>query len=258
MTWNALINELTTWKQENLCVTMWWRDDDAGLVTSQLIKLKQLAQKTHIPLALATIPAIASSRLATFVRTWLKVSILQHGYQHSNHAHHGERKTELSASRPLDIMLDELQQGAHHLATLFNHLWLPVLVPPWNRLTETLIPELAYHGYIGLSRFQNRSPSWQTSALIQINTHVDIIDWQSRSFVGESVILSAFTRQLQQRRLKHIDPTEPTGLLTHHWTHDQEAWNFLENFFIVTSHHGVHWLDAHHLFSKRIERSKRE
>ena len=111
-------------------------------------------------------------------------------------------------------MLDELQQGAQHLKTLFAHLWLPVLVPPWNRLTETLIPEL-------------------------------------RSFVGESFVLSAFTRQLQQRRLRHINPTEPTGLLTHHWTHDQQAWDFLENFFIMTTHHGVHWLDAHSLFLKR-------
>jgi hypothetical protein len=86
--------------------------------------------------------------------------------------------------------------------------------------------------------------------LINVNTHVDVIDWKGgRGFAGSDAILAQAVRHLQARRLGHADATEATGLLTHHAIHDSATWAFLERLFDVTAEQGgVVWQPAEALF----------
>jgi len=54
---------------------------------------------------------------------------------------------------------------------------------------------------------------------------------------------------LRARRQGHADADEPTGVLTHHWSHDEATWAFLERLFEQTrNRRDVHWLDAQQVF----------
>ena len=105
-------------------------------------------------------------------------------------------------------------------------------------------------GFCGLSRFGPRRRIDACAGLVQINTHVDVIDWRgSRGFVGTQAALAQTLAHLQARRLENADPMEPTGLLTHHAVHDEATWVFIETFFVQTAAHGrAVWRNAPGLF----------
>jgi hypothetical protein len=126
-----------------------------------------------------------------------------------------------------------------------------VLVPPWNRVSSTgLVAALPGAGFCGLSRFGPRKRIDACAGLVQVNTHVDVIDWRgSRGFVGTQAALAQTLAHLQARRLANADPMEPTGLLTHHAVHDEATWVFIETFFAQTAGHGrAVWRKAPELF----------
>ena len=65
--------------------------------------------------------------------------------------------------------------------------------------------------------------------LVQINTHIDPIDWRGGGGLApEEMVISHIVRLLQDRRMGHADATEPLGVLTHHLVHDAAIWAFSE------------------------------
>jgi hypothetical protein len=49
--------------------------------------------------------------------------------------------------------------------------------------------------------------------------------------------------------MEAADPTEPTGLMTHHLYHDEACWRFIGAFLSQTrSHPAVRWLDPREAF----------
>ena len=112
----------------------------------------------------------------------------------------------------------------------------PVLVPPWNRIRESLVGALSGIGFKGLSRDGRAKP---VSGLKQVNTHIDIVAWrEGKRFIGEDQALAA--------ALELMELTSPVGWLTHHAVHDEAAWRFLERLARVE---GVRWASAPELFS---------
>ena len=101
--------------------------------------------------------------------------MLQHGLSHANHETPPAKKTELGAARPLQHVIADLITG-WNLLEPFDPL--PVLVPPWNRISPDLIGRLPGLGYKGLSTFTPRAQPHPAPGLLQVNTHVDIIDWR--------------------------------------------------------------------------------
>ena len=63
-TWRELEQELEAWARSGRRATFWWRDDDAVEPSPALDRLLELAASGRAPLALAVIPARASSGLA--------------------------------------------------------------------------------------------------------------------------------------------------------------------------------------------------
>ena len=245
--WPLVEQELARWREAAREPVIWWRDDDAADATPALDRLLALQQSHRVPLALAVVPATATPALAGGLLGVAGVDLLQHGYAHTNHAPASERKKEeLGAHRPAMIVLGELGTGWMALERLFGPRTLPVLVPPWNRIAPGLVPALPEIGYRGLSTFGIRRRVSPVSGLVQVNTHVDLIDWQTRRFAGIEAVLGTFVQALASSRTSG----EPIGLLSHHLAMDEAAWDFLQSFWgKVGGMPGVRIAPAHDLFA---------
>jgi hypothetical protein len=236
--WPAIADELARWRDLGRAPVLWWRDDDAADATPALDRLLAL-QRTHaLPLALAVVPAAATPALAARLSHAPDTDLLQHGYAHTNHAPLGEKKAELGPERPAMVVLGELGTGWLALERWANSL--PVLVPPWNRIAPGLVPALPEIGFRGLSTFGIRRRARPVSGLVQVNTHIDLIDWRTRRFAGAETVLGACAQALAAARLgaepgkrtgTDTGRGEPIGLLSHHLAMDEPAWDFLNSFW---------------------------
>lgn len=248
--WDDLDRELDAWRVAGRTATLWWRDDDAHDASPALERLLSVAGDSDAPLALAVIPARAETTLAERLTEESLVAVLQHGFNHADHARAGEKKIEFAQHRSLDEMRGELGEGRKRLHTLFGDRALAVLVPPWNRVADAVVDALPAIGFTGLSAFGRRARAFAAPGVRAVNAHVDIVDWRGgRGFVGESDALAQAVRHLRERRAGTADGDEPTGLMTHHLDHDAECWDFIEAFVARTSAHAAaRWLSAEAIF----------
>ncbi|MFT6579911.1 MAG: polysaccharide deacetylase family protein [Alphaproteobacteria bacterium] len=244
--WDAFHAELDAWDNLDQVATFWWRDDDATQITPALEQLLDCAGET--PLSLAVIPRDATPELARALDARPHATVLQHGYAHINHAPENEKKSEFGDHRPTDSMRRELQAGFKRVSDLFGARFLPIFVPPWNRVTDDLLPLLPG---IGFRSYSSYGPATQIAAapknasqkgLTQINTHADIVNWRhGRGFLGEAAVLDLLTTHLTQRRRGVVDD-QPTGLLTHHADHDDACWEFIEKLLgVIQNHPATAW-----------------
>jgi peptidoglycan/xylan/chitin deacetylase (PgdA/CDA1 family) len=224
--WQNLDAELSAWRDAGRSASVWWRDDDAIEPTPALDRLLALGRAHGVPLILAVIPGKAKPSLPERLAGDTSVGVVQHGWTHTNHAAPGRAKAELAADRPISFMIGELARGALALDRLFGRNWTRALVPPYNRIAASLASALPMAGYVGLSTYGPRRDA--NPALSVVNTHVDIIDWTPRAFLGESAALDLLIKHLRARRERRVDADEPTGLLTHHLAHDQGCWSFID------------------------------
>jgi hypothetical protein len=249
--WQQFEDELAHWRDAGLPVEFWWRDDDARQPDPALRRLLAQADTHRVPLALAVIPE--GVQAAAFESASDMVCVVQHGVDHINRAAVGEKETEFPAGEALSVLLARLLQGHAQLEALQGVRHVPVLVPPWNRISARQLPgELATVGYRGLSRFGARRSRTEVAGLGSVNTHVGIIDWHGTpGFAGEDFVLAQATRHLHMRRTGLADSSEPTGWLTHHAVHDEPAWAFMDRLFELTrARPGIRWLAASELFAR--------
>lgn len=219
-------------------VRFWLRDDDAIEPSEQLDHLLKVTKKFGVPLTLAVIPADTGIELARRLDTVDHVSVAVHGWSHTSYANANEKKQELGNHRPQGVTLAELQLGFKRLSELYPTRFVPLLVPPWNRISPEIIAQLSGLGFEGVSVFGDE----QSTPVVSINTHVDIIDWKGnrggRSIEDLALELAA---SVQSGR-------SFIGILTHHLVHDERAWQFLEDMFdAVTGHPGVQWVSVKEL-----------
>ncbi|RDH44291.1 hypothetical protein [Zooshikella ganghwensis] len=248
--WRALTIELEHWQQQFGGVPLWWRDDDAHTYTPALDRLLKInRQQYSSTLALAVIPAGATNTLARRLQSEANCWVLQHGYRHKNFAPSTRKKCELDEDRPLAVIAKELQSGATYLAGLLGDQFLPVLVPPWNRMRSDLVVHLPAWGYWGWSGL---GPASAVPGLKVANVHIDIINWRTRQFAGTGQVLGQWLRVLQQQRAATTPDELPTaiGLMTHHLAHDDKCWLFLNTFLPwIEEQVTVRWQSPMALFS---------
>ncbi len=281
----SLAFPLTFERLERLAVTgrgiaLWWRDDDARKPSAALDRLLSLRDTAGVPLALAVIPEGTGLALAERLAREPDVSVLQHGLTHENHAPAGEKRAEFGDHRKTDAMLAELATGRRHLEKLFADRFLPVFVPPWNRIGQTLAARLPEAGLAGLSVFANAAPGGTQP----VNTHLDLMDWHpGPGLAPQGLNVAAVDRLLadlidwqltlnavafdrmptlmpeQGSKVEAVGttgckraspPTAPIGLLTHHLQHDERAWETLEVVLAwLAVHPAIVWPTPAALFS---------
>ncbi|HXR55727.1 MAG TPA: polysaccharide deacetylase family protein [Casimicrobiaceae bacterium] len=249
--WAGLERELDRWHAQGQPATLWLRDDDACRDTPALRRLLTLASSHGIPVAIAAIPATLDATLADALSRCREATLVQHGYAHRNHASADERSAELGDGRGVDVRIDELRRGRARLRSEFGDRFVSVLVPPWNRAGDALLPSLAPAGFAGLSRFGPRAAADAAPGLRQVNTHVDPIAWRrDRAFIGVDAALERLVAHLGARRECACDADEPTGLLTHHLAFDDAAWDFVDALLARTRRHpAAAWLDVAQAFA---------
>jgi peptidoglycan/xylan/chitin deacetylase (PgdA/CDA1 family) len=208
-------------EDQGTIIRFWWRDDDAEESTPALDRLLDLAQRFDLPLALAVVPRGATSELAKRLAHEPKVRVLQHGWSHHNHAPEGEKKMELGEHRPLATIVGELNEGRVRLVRLFSGQFLPVLVPPWNRVSGDVVRARTEAGLVGLS---TSGPVGQDPH--QVNVHVDIFQW--RPFRRPITLTEGFSRLAAEVERRLAGDPEPIGIMTHHLVHEEESWRLLE------------------------------
>ncbi|RFB84856.1 polysaccharide deacetylase [Rhizobium leguminosarum bv. trifolii] len=238
--WEPLRRELDRWQAAGRVARLWLRDDDAIEPTPDLERLLASSGDNEVPLTLAVIPGLTGEALAARLAGEAGVTVAVHGWSHSNHAGPERRKQELGSERPAEIVLGELGDGFRLLQRLHPARFLPVLVPPWNRIDATLIPALPDLGFAALSVYGRAR---QGGPIPLLNTHVDIIDWHgTRGGRSEADLVAELVAELRDR---FAGSDEPIGVLTHHLVHDAAAWDFLSALFAATAQHpAVHWSAA--------------
>lgn len=236
-TWLDLTAELDSVAASGQTADFWWRDDDATRPGAALDRLLRIADGG--PLALAVIPHGATAALARRLDGADNVSVLQHGFQHANHAPAAAKKAEFGAHRPISTMLAEIDDGRARLEDLFADRFLPVFVPPWNRIASDLPAALIDRGFHGVSGFGRRTSH---ATRRQVNCHVDPINWRGdRGFIGVEIALDSLIGELAVRRTDAA-AVEPLGILTHHRDHDSGGWRFIEDLLQATrGHPAVAW-----------------
>lgn len=250
--WRPLDQELDRWAAAGRKATLWWRDDDAGPMTTALERLLDLAARSAQPLALAVIPDSAEAALAERLSNQGSgIAVLQHGFAHRNNAPAGEKKCELTAPRLRPEIPAELRRGQEKLRALFGDRALPVLVPPWNRIDPEMTAALPALGFSGLSTYKARKQPQAQPNLKQVNCHLDILQWRpERRFLGLAEAVGLLSDHLSARREGKADPAEPSGILSHHAAHDEAAWAFLEELLDrLAQHPAVRFASAAEAFA---------
>jgi hypothetical protein len=249
--WHALREELDCWHGTGRVPTLWWRDDDATRPHAALERLLDLSLRHGVPIGVAVVPATMESGLLPVMQACAGAQVLQHGYAHVDHAARDEPGAELGGHRPGMQVLAELEQGFAVLSSRFQEQFIPVLVPPWNRIDQGLVPELTRLGFQGLSGYSPRERRATAQGLVCSNCHVDPINWRAGGvFKGAGKCLAALVEHLSARRLGKVDDEEPTGLLTHHLQHDEPLWEFLDELFPRLGNESVRWLRADQVFER--------
>ncbi len=250
--WPMLQRELDLWADSGKQASFWWRDDDAISATPQLDILDSLSQAFNVPVAIAVIPDRLETSLPLYLQGRDHFSVLQHGYRHTSHSAKGVKKIELGGERELDVIATEISNGYKKLKTAFPDHFIPVIVPPWNRIESRTYKILRETGLTGISIVRARKLSHPIPGLLQVNTHLDPVSWRhGRGFIGSQIAIALLHQHLYLRRTTDRCGDEPTGLLTHHLDQNKEVWNFCRSLFKrLNQHPAVHWLSARHIWGQ--------
>ncbi|WP_438752374.1 polysaccharide deacetylase family protein [Pararhizobium sp. O133] len=232
---SLISRELDRWQRAGKTARFWLRDDDAVEPTPALDDFLATVSEFSVPVTLAVIPAHTGAPLVQRLEQEPHVSVAVHGWSHRNYAGPQEKKQELGSHRPAPDVLSELSAGFDKLAALHEGRFVPMLVPPWNRIDKILVPHLSDIGFKALSVYGPEKPA----AFGVVNSHVDVMDWHGTRGGRNPLELAA---EIVARLQHTFDHGGLTGVLTHHLVHDEAVRGFLTALFkVTTSHPAARW-----------------
>lgn len=192
--------------------TFWIRDDDLTAPNAKMDRFLNICASFEIPVSLAVIPARMSRDLVIYAQNYPTLSILQHGIAHENKTIAPSKKSEFTYFNDAQFQL--LLNKKKNMEDLFGKSFKPIFVPPWNRINISWEKHILQH-YDFISAFGiHHHASY-------LNTHLDCINWKTRSFKTEHELYVELEILLQ--KTSHI------GILTHHLMHEDTDWQKLKN-----------------------------
>jgi hypothetical protein len=222
----------------------WLRDDDAVAPSPALERLLAIAEGAGIPVSLAVIPASAEPALDDALRGRTDVAVLQHGWAHLDHAPPGQKSREFGPDRPLPVMAAEIAKGRRRLESFAG--FVPIFVPPWNRIAPALAAELPGLGLPILSGYTNRREPEPIAGPAVLNTHLDPVAWHEGRGLGDTGdLVTRLAARLEKQADGRLPAAGPIGLLTHHLVHDEETFAFLGELLQFLTGRGLtQWLSG--------------
>lgn len=249
LSFEELGKELGFWKHAGVLPRFWWRDDDGHASTPALGRAIEWSNSNCVSGLLSAIPAKLDHSLAEVLEEAPLLWVAQHGWSHTNHVAAPGNPSELGRDRPLQDVAAELSRGDQILSKAFAKRYLPVVVPPWNRLSPEIAARLPSLGYAGLSSHWGLHRSDSPPELNYFDTHVDASEKANGHWTGASgpAILSSLVRALQSVRTSGRH--EPIGILTHHlFMDDNRTWDVLARIVEATRANGGLWMGPPDLF----------
>lgn len=214
---------------------LWLRDDDAGPLLPGLVATIRLFRP--LPLAFAVVPERLEPATVEAIRRYPEAVVLQHGIRHTNHARSGEKKIELGGAADARALRDGLLAGMERLRRAFPEQFLPVLVPPWNRIAPEIEHMLPGLGYVAISTFRGRQAA-PIPGLLRIDTDLDVIDWRKRRLRSPKQL------DLAVDHLASGTTGETLGILTHHPITDAPVLSVLRAWLqSLWRRYEVEWVD---------------
>jgi predicted glycosyltransferase len=252
--WRALDAALERAHTLGRVIDFWLRDDDAIEPTPALDAYLSRARRWGVPAALAVIPARATPQLAAYLSDHPSVDVLVHGWSHHNHAPAGSRASEFGIGRPEPDTRADAKRGLARIGEIFGSRFLPVFVPPWNRIDPGFAAALPQLGYSGLSTHERRTEARSPAGLVTTNSHWDPIAWKSGGGLkDEAKLLYLLARLIDEELAAPADTLEPIGILTHHLVHDGWIDRFLDEVFEhLTSSGCARFVAARDLFAVQV------
>lgn len=244
----ALRTELAVWEAERRECSFWWRDDDLVADSPALRRLAALSERHAAPVLVAVIPAQADTELARATEDGMPSLVFcQHGWGHVNHAAPDQPNSEFGPARDPAEAEADLARGSERMRDLFGNRFMPVMVPPWNKLAPALAARLPALGLGGLSQYL-AEPHAPVDGLVRVDTHLDIVDWRSGAGVRDpAALVERLVAILQMRRNGQL--REPIGVLSHHRVMADGTWRFLDRLVAVTAEFScVRWLHPRDVF----------
>lgn len=211
-------------------LTLWWRDDDAGRDHPRLARLLELAARHRAPLTLAVVPDWLEPAAAERIAAAPGVTVVQHGVAHRDHARPGERKVELGGDATPAALGAAIVAGRERLAARFGAAFLPVMVPPWNRIAPAFAAALPGWGFTGFSGLADAGQP-DPASCARVDVHIDAVDWRARRCRTLAELEDALTALLRN------GATAPLGLLTHHLVTDEAGMEALDRLLDLVHYH---------------------
>jgi hypothetical protein len=267
--WDDAQRELDCWACQGLQATFWVRDDDAVRTSDPLARLHDLAEKHDITIGLAVIPAGLHPSLPEYIRRdGRRFHPMCHGWRHVNHARTGRRPGEFGRDRPTSSLVDDARLAQRAFSRYFSDTEA-VFVPPFGRISRTLVtvlPEIGFSGISGaagwLERKLSRLADWNIhvprvaslcrSHVPRLDVQIDPIDWRGRTAHDPAVISQALVRCLRARRSGLLDSKLPIGLVTHHLDHDESVWLACDALLqLLRRHEATNFLHVDQFFRRK-------
>lgn len=186
-----------------------FRDDDLDEPIQSFQDYNQLMAKYEIPIAYAVIPSRLTKENAIFFRNLkssYNIEFLQHGWSHTNHNVHGDKKAEFSV-RDKKIEHEEIARGYKVMEELFENDFTPIFVPPYHSYNRDTWCSAEFAGCKGFSAKAGMS-EYPGLKSIPANILFDIYEGDNYRFRKAGDILEEFL--LLSRRVETI------VFLTHH------------------------------------------
>lgn len=246
----ALKIELDEWSRNQAAATIWWRDDDLHQPTPELELILYTSEITRFKPLLGVIPLLSVQELPASLKNFdARIGI--HGLQHINHNIRLARKSEFGSARCIEDQKQDIKKAKDVLLSLFGDSVLNCFIPPWNRISSELVAYLPNLGFSSISAFGERKTKHPVPNLLQINTHVDLIDWKNtRKFIGGESMASQLTNYLRRKRLDTSNHFEPIGLLSHHLEMNKKDWEEFQTVCLTLKKHAAVYLaDPIEIFS---------
>ena len=229
-------------------VRIWWRDDDIVEDTKELRRLLDFSEKYNVPACRSVIPKHVSKEAINKIKSIDAISILQHGYAHTNYAKFGDPLNEFGTDRDLEIQIKEIRQGYIKLKDAFNDQFLPIFVPPWNHISSNTIKRLEEVGFIGISLIGKTIFNY--NGLRNLSVQIDIHSWETKSENSYSVKVRKFSEifcdlyRILTEKPTYLEKKIDIGILTHSQIMKDKDWKIFKMLIQFLKDEGVKMMEG--------------